>query len=216
MFHSWFKSPSQYKNKKNLGHHNHHFIFNFQLIEYLITRPSRKSHFPNTTTKRGVSTCYWDCHEIIICFVHHISILQNWFMFNHMIDFFPIFLMFFKWQSFVNLFVQIWQYSRFKSRNFLAPFHIVGNCDDFHKFVMKFCLAKKTPKNKEFAAKCFSQMAKFWHKKIIGSHILISYYYKKTCLLIFIWLILTLLPRGALSVKFIHYLHQANIFWGIN
>jgi hypothetical protein len=126
-----------------------------------------------------MSTCYWNCHEITICLVHHKSILQNWFMFNHMIDFFPKILMFFKWQSSINLFVQIWQYSIFESRNFLAPFHIVGNCDDFHKFAIKFCLAKKIPKARNFQQNVFHKMAKFWHKKIIWSHILISYYYTK-------------------------------------
>ncbi len=88
--------------------------------------------------------------------------------------------MFFKRQSSISIFVQIWQYSRYESRKLLAPFHIVGNCDGFRKVVMKFCLAKKNPKRKELVTKCFfHKMAKFWHKKIIGSNILISYYYKK-------------------------------------
>jgi hypothetical protein len=92
-----------------------------------------------------------------------------------MIDFFPKFFDVFQWQSSISIFVQIWQYSRYESRNFLAPFHIVGNCDGFWKFVMKFFLAKRIPKNKELATKCFfTKWKNFGTKKIIGSHILIS------------------------------------------
>jgi hypothetical protein len=82
-----------------------------------------------------------------------------------MIEFFPNVLMFLKWQSSISIFVQIWQYSRYESRNFLAPFHIVGNCDGLCKFVIKFCLGKKIPKSKEFAAKCFSQNGKILAQK---------------------------------------------------
>jgi hypothetical protein len=86
-----------------------------------------------------------------------------------MIDIFPNFFMFLKWQSSISIFVQIWKYSRYESRKLLAPFHIVGNCDGFHKFVMKFCLSKKIQKSKELATKCFfHKMANFGTKKSLG------------------------------------------------
>jgi hypothetical protein len=31
----------------------------------------------------------------------------------------------------ISIFNQIWQYSEYESRKSLAPFHIVGGCDDF-------------------------------------------------------------------------------------
>ncbi len=131
-------------------------------------------------------------------------------MFNHMIDFFPNYLMFFKWQSSINIFVQIWQYSSFKSRNFLAPFHIVGDFDDFHKFVIKFCLAKTTPKSKEFAAKCFSQNGKILAQK---NHWVTHFDFlllQKTCLMIYSYPS----PKGCAKYQIYTLVTSSKHFWG--
>jgi hypothetical protein len=47
-------------------------------------------------------------------------------------------MMLFKWWSSINIFNQIWQYSKYARRLSQAPFHIVGNRGDFLMTILFF------------------------------------------------------------------------------
>jgi hypothetical protein len=74
---------------------------------------------------------------------------------------FPKFVMLLKWQSSIRIFSQIWWCSKYGTRKSLAPFHIVGICDDFlnknYFFKIKF-----PSKNREFGNRIFL-LSEFFH-----------------------------------------------------